>query len=110
MTWTAAPERRAQDGPYRFERRQGDRWSLAGVATAFELAGERFGRTHTLRRCDYSGGGLGGVSDTAIAPGTSVSLGFETRGYPARHGVVARCMPCGEGYRVAICFELRRAA
>ncbi len=98
------------DGPYRFDRRQADRWPLDGVATAFEVAGDRFGRTHTMRMCDYSCSGMAAVSDTAITPGTTVSLGFQTPGYQARHGVVSRCLPCGDGYCVAVRFERRRAA
>lgn len=103
-------EMHADLGPYRFERRLADRWPLDGVATLFELAAESFGQTHTLRTCDFSHGGMGALSDTMISPGTSVSIGFQAPGYPARHGVVARCLPCGEGYRVAIYFEMRRAA
>ena len=97
-------------GPLRFERRQADRWPIDGVATAFELAGDGFGRTHTLRMLDYSNDGIGAVSDTVIAPGTTVSLGFQSPGYPARRGTIARCLPCGEGYRVAVIFEQRMAA
>ncbi len=42
--------------PLRFERRQRDRWGMEGVATAFELGGEGFGRMHTLKLQDYSDG------------------------------------------------------
>ena len=98
------------EGPLRFERRQADRWSIDGVATAFELAGEHFGRTHTLRMLDYSDVGIGAVSDTVISPGTAVSIGFQSPGYIARRGTISRCIPCGEGYRTAILFEQRLAA
>jgi hypothetical protein len=96
--------------PLRFERRQCDRWGLDGVATAFELAGEGFGRMHTLRMLDYSEGGLGAVSNSVIPLGATVSVGFQSPGYLAKRGVILRCMPCGEGYRVAIGFEQRMAA
>ena len=97
-------------GPLRFERRLSDRWSIDGVATAFELAGEGFGRTHTLRMLDYSTEGIGAICETVISPGTSVSIGFQSPGYPARRGMIIRCLPCGEGYRMAVIFEQRMAA
>jgi hypothetical protein len=96
--------------PLRFERRQSDRWRLDGVATAFELGGEAFGRMHTLRMLDYSDGGVGAQCDSVLPPGTPVSIGFQSPGYIARRGVVTRCRPCGEGYRIAIEFEQRLAA
>ncbi len=97
-------------GPLRFERREQDRWPLAGVATAFEVAGAGFGRTHTLRMLDYSDVGLGAVTETVLAPGTTISVGFQAPGYGARRGQVVRCLPVGDGYRVAIAFERRLAA
>ncbi len=97
-------------GPLRFERRRTDRWPLDGVATAFELAGEGFGRTHGLRMLDCSEEGMGAVSDTVVCPGTTVSVAFQAPGYPARRGFVSRCRPCGDGYRMAIVFDRRLAA
>lgn len=96
--------------PLRFERRQSDRWPQEGAATAFELAGSAFGRMHTLRMRDFSHHGMAAVSDTVISPGTSVSVGFQSPGCLARRGVVLRCLPCGDGYEVAVCFEQRMAA
>jgi hypothetical protein len=103
---------REQDppGPLRFERRQSDRWTIDGAATAFELAGDGFGRTHALRMLDYSDLGMGAISDSVIAPGTTISVGFQSPGYLARRGTVARCLPCGDGYRIAVLFEQRLAA
>lgn len=97
-------------GTLRFERRRTDRWPLDGVATAFELAGDGFGRTHALRLLDCSDEAIGALSDTVVRPGTTVSVGFHAPGYSARRGVVSRCRPCGDGYRVAILFERRLAA
>ena len=99
-----------QAGPLRLERRHVDRWPVQGTATAFCISGDIFGRMHDLRLLDYSDHGLGAVSDSAIDPGTIVSIGFQAPGYAARRGTVLRCTPCGEGYRVAIQFEWRRAA
>ena len=98
------------DQPLRFERRQFDRWGLDGVATAFELGGNTFGRMHTLKMIDYSDMGMGAATDTVIPPGTTVSVGFQTPGYIAKRGTVIRCLPCGDGYRVAVGFEQRLAA
>ena len=96
--------------PLKFERRQSDRWPIDGVATAFQLAGDGFGQMHTLKMVDYSDGGIGAMSQTVLTPGTMVSLGFQSPGYMARRGVVHRCEPCGDGYRVAVIFEQRMAA
>ncbi|MHC5114094.1 MAG: PilZ domain-containing protein [Planctomycetota bacterium] len=97
-------------GPFRFERRQCDRWTVDGLATAFVVGGERFGRTYRLRMQDCSDSGLGAVVDEPLAPGTAVSIDFQMPGYGSRRGIVARCLPCGDGYRLAIVFELRMAA
>ncbi|HWB20739.1 MAG TPA: hypothetical protein VG711_10590 [Phycisphaerales bacterium] len=93
-----------------FERRGMDRWPMHGIATAFRLSGEEFGRMHELKLVDYSHEGLGAVSDSVLEPGTLVTIGFQQAGYQAKRGVVLRCLPCGEGYRVAIQFEQRMAA
>jgi hypothetical protein len=93
-----------------FERREVDRWSTLAAATAFCLGGERFGEMHDLSVLDYSDDGLGAICDTVIPPGEVVSIGFQSPGLIARRGVVLRCQPCGQGYRVAIRFESRMAA
>jgi hypothetical protein len=97
-------------GPLRFDRRLNDRWTVHGVATAFRVSGDRFGHMHELRLTDLSHEGLGALSDSVIEPGTTVTLGFSNPGYLARRGTVVRCLPCGEGYRVAVRFEHRLAA
>jgi len=96
--------------PLRLERREVDRWPIEGAATAFSMSSESFGRMHDLRMLDYSEYGLGAISDTAMAPGTIVSIGFQAPGYLAKRGTVERCTACGEGYRLAIQFESRLAA
>ncbi|NNM25548.1 MAG: hypothetical protein HKO59_06115 [Phycisphaerales bacterium] len=80
------------------------------MATAFELGGDGFGRTHSMTLVDYSPAGMGAVSQSPIAPGTAISVGFQSPGHPARRGAVSRCLPCGHGYRVAVVFEQRMAA
>lgn len=96
--------------PLKFERRQVDRWQMHGSATAFRLAGPQFGQMYELSLQDYSHDGLGAVCSEAIEPGSLVSIGFQKPGYLARRGTVVRCLPCGDGYRLAIRFEQRMAA
>ena len=94
----------------RFERRRHDRWPARGRATACCAAGELFGETRPLKILDESDEGLGARSDRPLAPGTVVTVGFAAPGHGARTGVVLRCLPCGDGYRLAIRFETRLAA
>jgi hypothetical protein len=96
--------------PLRFERRRHDRWKCRGVATAYRVGGQRFGERHVLRLVDESCEGLAAVTSGPLEPGAMVSVGFATLAHPARSGVVLRCEPCGDGYRVAIRFELAMAA
>lgn len=96
--------------PLRFERRIHDRWPASGIATAFRLAGDRFGEMQTLEMVDCSNDGLGATCDKPIDPGTIVSLGFQAPGYLAKRGVVVRCLPNGNGYSLAIRFEALMAA
>ncbi len=96
--------------PLRFERRRLDRWPQSGVAAAYGAAGENFGRRYVLRMLDASEAGMGARTDRPIDPGTIVSVAFATPGHPVRTGVIVRCLPCGDGYQVAIRFETRLAA
>ena len=98
------------DAPLKFERRRADRWPMEGVASAFRLTGDSFGLMHDLKVSDYSQGGVGVLSDTPIDPGTLISIGFQQPGVVARRGIVRRCQPCGNGYRIGVQFELRQAA
>ena len=99
-----APARR----PGRFMRRHFDRRTVDGVATIFELTGDRFGWMHTTTTVDYSDGGMSAISGDVIPPGTAVSVGFQSPDCTSRHGQVIRCMPCESGYRVAVAFQSRR--
>jgi hypothetical protein len=100
----------AETHALRFERREHDRWPVEGVATVFELGGEKFGRMHTLRMLDCGSDGLGALTDGPIEPGAVVSIGFQAPGLLSRRGTITRCMPCGSGYRVGLQFEGRLAA
>lgn len=92
------------------ERREHDRWNVQGVATAFCLAGEHFGEMYELHMLDYSDHGLGATCDTAVPPGSVVSIGFQAPGYLAKRGEVIHCQPCGQGYRIAVRFDSLAAA
>jgi hypothetical protein len=94
----------------RFERRLQDRWPCRGTATAYRVAGQHFGQRHVLKLVDESCEGLGAITAQPLEPGAVVSVGFATLGLPTKSGVVLRCAPCGDGYRVAIRFEHRLAA
>ena len=96
--------------PLRFERREHDRWLASGVARAARVAGERFGEMYTLKMLDYSPLGLGAACAQPIEPGTIVTIGFQEPGCTAQRGVVVRCLPCGDGYRLAIRFDASLAA
>jgi len=96
--------------PLKFERRMSDRWPADIAGTAFELGGNSFGHMHQIKVLDYSGGGLGAISDTPLNPGSVVSIGFAALGMYAKRGTVLRCTPCGEGYRISVQFEQRLAA
>ena len=96
--------------PLKFERRRQDRWPTRGIATAYRVGGDRFGERHVLKLLDESCEGLGATTARPLEPGAVVSVGFATLGHPAHTGVVLRCLPCGDGYRVAIRFETRMAA
>lgn len=87
------------------ERRTVDRWPLDGRALAHESAGRGFGRRHVLRLLDGSVLGIGAASDTPLLPGTSVVISFSSPGRGTRRGMVRRCVPAGDGYRMAIIFE-----
>ena len=96
--------------PLAFERRQHDRWPADGLAKVFRVAGDRFGEVYTLRIVDESFEGLGATSSWPLEPGTIVSVAFVEPGCPARSGVVLRCRPCGDGYRLAIQYDRALAA
>lgn len=75
---------------------------IDGGATAFHLDGERFGVMHELVELSISEGALEARSIEAVPTGAEVSLGFETRGMPARRGRVVHCDPCGKTWKVGI--------
>ena len=98
------------DGLSDAERRLDDRWRSDGSAVAYGTAGELFGQRFELKLIDESYRGVGAVSPHPVTPGTVVRVGFNRFGAIPQDGVVLRCLPCGEGYRLAILFDRRMAA
>jgi hypothetical protein len=96
-----APNRRTG----RYIGRGFDRRKIDGVATMFELSGDRFGLMHTATTIDYSEGEMSALSDDLVPPGATVSVGFQSPECTSRHGQVVRCMPCDRGYRVVVAFQ-----
>ena len=96
--------------PLPFDRRRNERWSIQGSARVVLLDSEHFGQHRELALLDYSLGGLGAISSLPIHPGTDVSIDLAAPLHAFERGTVVKCFPCGNGYRVAIRFELRMAA
>ena len=94
----------------RFERRRSTRSTITGTAEVQRIGGGRFGQSHRLVLQDYSDGGLAARSDTVVEPGTLVWIVMDCPGASGRRGVVRRCVPCGNGYRIAVQFDLALAA
>ena len=96
--------------PLPFDRRRNERWPLEGSGRAVLLDSEHFGQHRELDLLDYSPGGIGAICSLPIHPGTIVSIDLAAPLHAFERGTVVRCFPCGNGYRVAIRFELRMAA
>ncbi len=97
-------------GPFPFERRREKRRPAEGSAMA-AFYGEDGGVCLT-RVCivDSSPGGLGLRSPVEIDAGTLFTLYGDTLDVPRRSGIVARCQPDADGFRVGLECERRRAA
>jgi hypothetical protein len=88
-----------------FARRKLHRLRIDGLATVFELSGEYFGRMHTLMRIDYSDEGVNGITDAAIAQGTSITIGFQASDCTAHLGRIVSCTHSENGYRIGVAFN-----
>ena len=87
--------------PLKFNRRAGVRKRVQGEALA---AG--YGRAGSVRvrvvLVDASYSGIGVDSPVEFEVGSEIKLHFNGQVLPGREGLVARCDPCAEGYRVGI--------
>ena len=93
-----------------FERREIDRWPLHGTLVCHEAAGADFGRRHVFRLIDGSEEAVGALVDEALLPGTTLVVSGLGASGPPRTAQVIRCVPVGDGYRVAVRIARRLAA
>lgn len=98
---TARDERIFEPKPLKFNRRAGVRRRVQGEAMA---AGYGRAGSITVRvvLIDASYSGIGVDSPVEFEVGTEIKLHFNGQVLAGRHGLVARCDPRGEGYRVGI--------
>lgn len=83
---------------------------LDGVATAFGLFGDDWGRIHELVAVSVTGDWLEADACEALRLGMIVCVGFQSQGCIARRGVVEYCEPTGDSFRVRVRLEARLAA
>ncbi len=97
-------------GPLPFERRSCTRHPAIGTLEAVQCDGFTRPVVVKLRLFDEGSGGLSAQSDKPMPPGSKLRV----RTCPAtgvwRDGVVLRCQPIGDGYRVALIYERLKAA
>lgn len=101
----------APSGPrtLRIERRREDREPAAGAVPATYSGNGRYGITH-LELVDRSPAGIGARTRTRIEPGMIVTICPEGSRVPWLLARATRCTPEGEGFRVGLAFDHRRAA
>ena len=106
---TVLQDRPAESGTtartVRNERRHAPRLTLDSCATAFCLGGGRFGQIHSMKTRDYCREGFSALSSRPLEPGCAVSIGFEATDCRAQRGIVLRCEPSRDGFRIAVRFE-----
>ena len=103
-------------GPFRFERRQRDRWSASGRVTVVNYgdisdrqraSNKRIG---SLQLLDLSSNGVGAWSQEPVEVGSRIAVFFPERGADGgfdRYGTVRRCQPDGNGgYTVGVELEM----
>jgi len=109
---TPSPPKELTDppAPLRFDRRASERHPAIGTLEAMQCDGMKAPVVMQLHLLDESAGGLAALADAPLAPGARLRV----RTCPVKgvwcDGRVVRCAPAGQGYRVALSFERRRAA
>ncbi|MFN7021562.1 MAG: PilZ domain-containing protein [Phycisphaerales bacterium] len=96
-------------GPMRFERRREEREAADGSLAASYSGEGRVGITR-LEVVDRSASGMGVRSRVKIDPGMIVTVCPDGSKIPWLAGRAVRCETEGDGYRVGILFDSRRAA
>ena len=93
----------------RFERRREPREAADGSLAASYSGDGRVGITR-LELVDRSAGGMGVRARVRIEPGMIVTVCPEGSNIPWLAGRAVRCESEGDGYRVGVAFDSRRAA
>lgn len=94
----------------RFERRGGDRRPQGGAAMAAFFDEDGALSLTRVELLDASGGGLGLRSPVAIEPGVRFCLYSNSTRLPHTTGIVARCEPDEEEFRIGLRCDARIAA
>ncbi len=106
-------EREAPDdapAPLQFDRRCSTRWQAIGPLEAVRTDGFASPTTFRINLVNESAGGLAANTNVPLAPGTQLRVRTSPNIDAWRNGVVVRCMPSGSGYRIALAYQVRRAA
>lgn len=107
---TTAARTRIDLDAYQLERRDGDRRPLAGAAMAAFYDDDGALSLTRVQLLDWSPRGLGLRCPMPIEPGTRFCLYTEALALPHTTGVVARCIPDGEEFRIGLRCDARLAA
>jgi len=93
-----------------FDRRRARRRIAAGTVMATMTTPDGASTLIRVRLQDISSTGVGLRSDTPLPNGTVVAVYSEGSRFPSASGMVVRCLPMGNGYRVGLDRRLREVA
>ena len=102
--------RSAEDRIRKLDRRYDERQSIAGDGIAAFVDGEGGAKVCKVEFVDASGMGLGIRCGIAVTPGARFTLRPDSGLSQAHAGIVSRCSPDGEGYRLGLKLFLAKAA
>lgn len=100
----------ASHEPLPFDRRRAGREPASGQMQAVLANGRQMPWVLRLGLINASHGGLCVATDAPIEAGSRLSLRVDPVHGNWTTGTVVRCEPLGDGYRVGIAYEARRAA
>ncbi len=83
---------------------------LDGIATAFGLFGDDWGRIHELAKVSLTGDWMEAEACEPLRVGMTVCVGFQSAGIVARRGMVEYCEPTDLGFTVRVRLERSLAA
>lgn len=105
VTYLGCPSDQQVIEPTHSEASQTSVSAVDGLATAFELSGNRFGQMHSLRQLVLTDAELEAESEDAIPCGINVSIGFQSTACCARHGQVTACDRHDNLYHIAVAID-----